>query len=30
VDSPNNLTTEPRIDPVGPQAPPTLLRSAYR
>ena len=25
---PKNLTTETRVDPVGPQAPPTLLRSA--
>ena len=25
-----NLTTEIMVDPVGPQAPPTLLRSAYR
>ncbi len=26
---PKNLTTKASVDPVGPQAPPTLLRSAY-
>ena len=25
---PKNLTTQPMVDPVGPQAPPTLLRFA--
>ena len=28
AETPNNLTTQPMVDPVGPQAPPTLLRFA--
>ena len=28
AETPKNLTTQPMVDPVGPQAPPTLLRFA--